>query len=496
MKKKNNLSRFSEFLKRMKSLKTTNWKSHLDDMIKSETSMEYKPFPKQYLNINVDKPIVTRQISTKIPSIHVIAKITEDFEAEVYQQDEEALPPRVFCWNDVSTLSLKVAFKTISSGLESEYRKIIQNVTFDIKSFSSTSRSTFPDNPPDYLVYHIINPSLSESPISIKSTKFKYSFSNSELSSHKMKKSSIRNLVSFPESIDAASLRQLGESISGPSIFIFDCPNAVRLLENIINPNGGYSGSNMTANIKKEIFAFGATYGILPCSSQLPYDLFTSCLLTPAKVALLMQTKTYGDLNCGVLSPIDIQELINIINNSSIADKMIDSLEKALEQFADRIAFESLEKNNIPLFELVFRRDPFIANLFYHYLFACRVMKCISTTPFCFPYLPDMTSHPLWDTFDLEVDRCLFSLRKNIEAFSVDVLLERQMTLLEDWMAYPIENREMPDELSYLAMLLDSPKYFERAIHFTAQFLSISAATTEKFLNTRAFPVLNFVLLI
>lgn len=403
----------------MKPLKPNTWRSHLDELIISETSMEWKPFPKQYLNINIDKQIVTRQISTKNPSVHVVAKITEDFEAEVNDQDEESLPPRVFCWNDVSTLSLKVAFKTISAGLEIEYRKIINNVTFDIKSFSSNARSSFTDNQPDYLVYHIINPSLSESPISPKSSKFKYSFSNNQLSNLKMKKSPIHNPMSFPETIDASSLQQLGESISGPSIFIFDCPNAVRMLGNIIGPNSSSSGANMSFNINKEIFAFGATNGTLPCSSQLPYDLFTSCLLTPAKVALLMQTKTYEDFNCGVLSPIDIQEMINILNNSPIANNILDSLEKALEQFADRIAFESLELNNIPLFELVFRRDPFIANLFYHYLFACRVMKRISTTPFCFPCLPDMTNHPLWDTFDLEVDRCLFSLKKMLKYFQL-----------------------------------------------------------------------------
>ena len=206
----------------MKQLKPNTWKSHLDELIVTETSAEWKPFPKQYLNINIDKPIVTRQISTKYPSVHVVAKITEDFEAEVNAQDEESIPPRVFCWNDVSTLSLKVAFKTISAGLESEYRKIIKNVTFYIKSFSSTSRSTFDDSQPDYLVYHIINPSLSESPISTKSSKFKYSFSNNQLSNLKMKKSAIHNPLSFPETIDDSSLRQLGQSISGPSIFIFE----------------------------------------------------------------------------------------------------------------------------------------------------------------------------------------------------------------------------------------------------------------------------------
>lgn len=470
----------------MKANHHMDWQSYLDNLIITESSFEWKPFPNKFLSIHTDKLIETRQISTKMPTVHVIAKITEDFEVDT-NQVEISMPTQVFCWNDVSTLSSKVAFKTISNSLENQYRKLVNNITFDIKSFSSTSKPNFPDERPDYLIYHIINPSLSMQTFSTKSKKYKYSFSNNHLSNQMIKKSSPFNPIGIPETIDHLSLQKLGESLIEPSVFIFDCPNSSQLLNTIISANGFIMNQQSKT---QPIFAFGASTGILPCSPDLPYDLFTSCLLTPAKVALLMQTRVYGDINSGVLSPIQIQDLIHILDNSPISEKILDSLEKALEQFADRIAYETLEKNNIPLFELVFRLDPFIANLFYHYLFACRIMKLVSNNTFCYPSLPDMTNHPLWDTFDLEVDRCLYSLKKNIEVFSIDVLLGEQIQLLEEWMAYPAENREMPDELSYLPLLLDSPKYFERAIRFTSEFLSISSQTTEKFLNTRAFPVL------
>ncbi|OHT00933.1 hypothetical protein TRFO_32229 [Tritrichomonas foetus] len=461
------------------NMQNTNlsWKEHLDNLIESESSTKWKPFPERYLSLHTDKPVITRQISTKFPSVHVIAKITEDFASETSVQDDESIPSKVFCWRDVSTLSLRVAFKTVRAGLEREYRNVIENISFDIKSFSSNDHSSnLPEMLPDYLIYHIIDPSLSQSQVTTRVSKLVSSYSNNKISS--MKRTSSFCPTSIPSTIDSSSLTQFCESISRPAIFIFDCPNAIRLL-------------NTLRVIKnKDFFILGASSGILPFAPHLPYDLFTSCLLTPARVALLIQTKSYEDLNCGVLSPIDIHDLITLIDNSSISEQILNCLEHSLDHFADRIALESLE-NNIPLFEQVFRRDPLVAKMFYHFIFACRMMKFVSSTPVSYPALPDMTKHPLWETFDLQVDRALYSLRKNkINSFSIDSLLGEQMMLLESWLSFPAAHREMPDELSSLAVLLDSTKYFERAIKFIAQFLSISATTTEKFLNTRAFPVL------
>jgi hypothetical protein len=43
-------------------------------------------------------------------------------------------------------------------------------------------------------------------------------------------------------------------------------------------------------------------------------------------------------------------------------------------------------------------------------MFACRMITFVSTIPISHPSLPNMTKHPLWDAFEFQIDRALYSL--------------------------------------------------------------------------------------
>lgn len=448
-------------------------------IIEFDSTIEWKPFPDLYVRSTSDFHAAAKQISSKIQRTHVISNIFQDFFADVIDisLDEDNAPSKVYGWNDISNISFKAAKKSLINSLTAEYMDVFKDATVEAKILFDSSdfnynNYNFPQDFLDLVVFHIFNPKIIEKQNLKKKAKL------SSYSSNKLKR--ISSLVSSTSSLLSTSLdsfQDFAKSISCDKVFIFDCPFAANEL------------SSVSEKIT-DFYGFAATRDNLPFVTKLPCDLFTSCMLTPTKMAILIQSFSYENINSGILSPIDLQEMINIINENEDSHEIFETLESSLEQYADRIAFETLE-NNLDLFYKVFRHSPAIAKLFYHFMLACRLMRYVSAIPVSYPTLPDMTNHPLWESFDLQVDRAIYSLKGGTkEKFSKNILLEEQMEQLENWLCFLNSSREMPDELSSLELLLDSNIFFERAIKFTSIFVTISPYTTSKFLDTRAFPVL------
>ena len=452
---------------------TQELQERLDSLIESESQLEWRPFPEQYMTKPAPPPIHSKQISP-YPSVHVIAKVTDDLTVhENYTQDEESIPPRVFCWNDISTLDLRVASKTVRGALETEYRGLIEDMTIE---FESAKKGAKGRDDAELVICHLLDPTPTQTKITTRISKIASSFSDNQVNAMKRLE---RKGLSMPRLVNDDSLIAMLESVSCPVIFILDCSLVGRTITRLVETG-------------KDFVVFGATNESIPFAPQLPCDLFTSCLLTPARIAMLTQTHGYDDLRCGILTPVQLPDFISMLNKSTnYLKEVLAFLECALEQVADRIAFETM---SIDLFSKLFRGDPLTAKLYYNFMFACRVMRYVSTTPVSYPAIPgdsDMMNHPLWDSFDFQVDRALYSLRSNPnERFTLNMFLEEQMTQLESWIRFPRDNRKMPDELSALSMLIASPMFVKRAVRFSAQFLSISPTTTQTFVATRAFPAL------
>ncbi|EAY08655.1 hypothetical protein TVAG_240160 [Trichomonas vaginalis G3] len=474
-----------------------NLKSYMDSLIDQESSAAWKPFPERYVNTRPQKEIIIPQISLTQKPVHVFCKITDDFTTmQQYSLDEDSLPPKVLCWNDLSALDIKMATKTVKAGVEHEYKYLIDDLSIEFESVSNGNEDPLPieaTNPDSQLIYHVLDPTLSKSsritPAPKVDTqqvqKMKLSKSASQLKymtdSNTKTPIVIQTTQQPPIQQDAPNIRKLCEQIPKDTIFILDCSFADDCLKTIIEK-------------RRDLTVFAATQESLLYNPQLPCDLFTSCLLTPAKVAILWQSQSYSDIHSGLLSEIDIQSLIDILNDSPVSSEILKLLENALEAYVDQMAFETLAEDQ-PLFYKIFRKDTLTARLFANFVFAVRMMKTVSTLPTSYPELPDMSQHDLWDSFYLQVDRALYSLKEAMlpkprNVFSINELLEEQLNCLESWLWFPKKNRDAPMELPFMLYLLNSPNHFKKAVYFCSNFLGISPDTTIQFLNTRCFPLL------
>lgn len=485
----------NEQSKLMTNTEELDWKTKIELLTDQESSVAWKPFPEHYVNSRITNKVHVPQISLTNPSIHVICKITDDFASAQY--DEESLPPRVICWNDVSALDVKMSMKTVKQGIEKEYKSIIENENnnqFSIvfQSVSVGNREPLPKKDADLLVYHVLDPTLSQktrmTPNIFQKSSNKMKTSTSQPGLRNFQETGLYSTKQYfqttqqpPIHDDIDGLKRLGDEIDCNSVFILDCSFAKKALD-------------VLAGLHHDFIIFAAT-GEQPLlyTSRLPCDLFTSCMLTPSKVALLWQTQNYSDIRSGLLSEIDLQTMIDLFNDSEVANDMLNLLEKALEAYVDKMAFDSLQ-DNLPLFYSCFRQNPFLSSMFTHFIFAVRMMKSVSTLPISEPAMPDLTYHPLWDSFDLQVDRALYSIKESLNPsptnlFSMEELLEEQVRKLQTWLLFPTKGRPEPDELPFIVYLLSEPKFRSKAIRFCSRYLKISKMSVLQFLNTKAFPI-------
>ena len=80
---------------------TQELQERLDSLIESESQLEWRPFPEQYMTKPAPPTIHSKQMSP-YPSVHVIAKVTDDLTVhENYTQDVqiEGVPYKLHIWD-------------------------------------------------------------------------------------------------------------------------------------------------------------------------------------------------------------------------------------------------------------------------------------------------------------------------------------------------------------------------------------------------------------
>ena len=473
-----------------------DWENYVEDLVEEEASAQWHPYTDKYVNTRVIHEVGIPQISTKDPNVQILCKMSEHFSyVDQYEFDEDSLPPKVFCWNDISTIDSKTATKTVHAGLEKEYRHLITSFNIAFQPVSLGNQDPLPINDKNYqqLIYHILDPTLSQSQkmqptvssLSVKGLSKSMTHLN-EIAKRGTKSSHDTPISSTPIHEDPEALRRLCSQVKDNTIFIIDCNYAKKV------------GSQLLQSLPKATI-FGATSEALIYTPQLPVDLFTSCMLTPSRIALLWQSQNYADINSGVFTNIEIQNLIDMLNDTKAANPIIDMLDTCLQCCVDQIVFKALEESPERFYKS-FRSTPIMRKLCTNFIFASRVLKSFSMTPFSFPNFPDFSTNVLWDTFDVHVDEALYGLREATKptprsVITLDSVLEEQLNLLENWLCFPNKKRAPPNEFQYIAPLLQIPKFFEKTIHICSRFLRISRSFVVAFLSTIAFstlpPIIN-----
>lgn len=294
------------------------------------------------------------------------------------------------------------------------------------------------------------------------------------------------------------SIFDLQAWMGAPSIYVYDCSNAGIIINSFnqfaeqhekemekVMQTIGPSALPMVTYKKCIHLAACSANQILPMNSQLPADLFTSCLTTPIKIAL----KWYSMQGKFDLVPKMHSDLIDKIPGQ-VNDRrtMLGELNWIFTAITDTIAWNTLPRD---LFQKLFRQDLLVASLFRNFLLAERILRSHDCTPVSSPALPPCFRHPMWDAWDLVVDLALQQLPDILEKgapYKQLPFFEEQLTAFQVWLDRESESRVPPEQLPIVLQVLLSQVHRLRALDLLARFLDLGPWAVNLALGVGIFP--------
>ena len=232
------------------------------------------------------------------------------------------------------------------------------------------------------------------------------------------------------------------------SVHIIDCDHAGALLP----AYKSFIEDKREKGATAELFAFfscGARER-LPRSPGLPHDIFTSCMTTPARIALLWHSRHYYCFKNGPLRPLQT----DFFQNSPPG--VLDDISLILHRLVEAMAFEVFDPDT---FMRVFRSDPSIAHLAANFFLASRILSFFGVQPISIPEMPDLKNHQLWHTFDLRLDVALQQLHSPTPepSLSYPTFLEQSLQTLSHLMNVSTKDIAFPGQLTLIPPALTTP---------------------------------------
>lgn len=213
------------------------------------------------------------------------------------------------------------------------------------------------------------------------------------------------------------NLYDLQEVLGSPSLYILDCNSAGTILSHFqklsaqLDRDWGESYRKLGREHPPPSHRYSILLGacaegeLLPTTSSIPADLFTSCLTTPIKTALRCFSKR--TLVQGFTS--DMLDRIPGHHNSR--QTPLGDLHWVLTAITDTIAWNVLPRD---IFKKLYRQDLLLASLMRNFLLADRLMRLYGCTPVSHPSLPETHNHLLWQSFELSMEQLLAQLPRII----------------------------------------------------------------------------------
>lgn len=287
------------------------------------------------------------------------------------------------------------------------------------------------------------------------------------------------------------SIYDLQKWLKTPSIYVFDC-NAAGLIvkwfkkyaEEDIQENSK-SNLSQSQNEKNDYILLAACGAneMLPTNPNLPADIFTSCLTTPIKIALIWYASQT------IISGVTIDLVDKLPGKLNDRRTPLGELNWIFTAVTDTIAWNVFPK---PLFQKLFRQDLLVASLFRNFLLAERIMRTCRCTPISYPKLPPTYNHPMWQAWDLAVDFCLSQLPKLVQNPSTDfkhcTFFSEQLTAFEVWLEFGSEEKESPEQLPIVLQVLLSQQHRLRALMLLGRFLDLGPWAVNQSLSVGIFP--------
>jgi regulatory associated protein of mTOR len=295
------------------------------------------------------------------------------------------------------------------------------------------------------------------------------------------------------------SLYDLQTWVSGPSLFVWDCSEAGIIIQNFLK----FAEKHQTQNA--ELLRRDPSADIVDCSDcihlaacsereslptnpNLPADIFTACLTTPIKMAVRFHI-LQDPLSCSV----SLNEALNIPGTVSERRTPLGELNWIFTAITDTMAWDALPK---PLFKKLFRQDLMVAALYRNFLLAQRIMKKYHCHPQCYPEIPDMSDHPLWQSWDLAVETMLFQLPDLLAAqrgektyeYQHSSFFAEQLTAFEMYLAQDAGEHHIPEQLPVVLQVLLSQVHRLRALILLSKFLDLGPWAVNLALGIGIFP--------
>ncbi|OHT01345.1 hypothetical protein TRFO_07577 [Tritrichomonas foetus] len=366
----------------------------------------------------------------------------------------------IHCWTKSSTESTANPQQEIAKAIVQQYDSCIHNIKIIAR----------------------VNPSIND---------FKTSFTNQNINSdnrilfHYSQYGAVditsHSLVihsADKSSYDQYPIENVLNATAGCSVHVIDCDNAGILLptyESFVN-------SKNLENVKTDIMAFFACGANekLPRSPGLPFDLFTSCITTPARTALLWHSRHYYCFKNGPLHPLSIDFF------EDASPTILNEITLTLHRLVEAMACEIFPPE---LFLQVFHSDSTIAHFAANFYLASRIFSFFGVSPLSFPTLPDLRKHQLWHSFDLRLDVALLQLNSPSPSPSLTYTsyLEQSLQTLRHLMGVATKDISFPSQLTQLPPALTSPTLQVDACEVIALYIDKSVNAIRQLLY---FPIL------
>ncbi|KAE8537916.1 hypothetical protein D1P53_005977 [Cryptococcus gattii VGV] len=185
-------------------------------------------------------------------------------------------------------------------------------------------------------------------------------------------------------------------------------------------------------------FAACGTEQVLPKIKGLPDDLFTACLTTPLRIALL-----FHNLQSFLLTKNDVEKATR--KSSVYMDELWENMSHSLKDrlwseltaILHTIAWQTLDGLE---YQKLFRKSgDVVNNIASGFLLSQRVLGAFKVTPESIPSIQSSTNHTLWTTWDLILDSLFEQLPKYFDDAHSNATWEKDLKLVS-FMADQLEN--------------------------------------------------------